>query len=76
MEQRIPWRNPLADSLQLTAQDHLPRDGAAHSGRDPPTSIISQDNSPQTCPQANLTQTFPPRRLSSQMTLGYVILSS
>ena len=38
-----------------TAQDHLPRDGAAPGGLGPPTSVIHQDNLPQTRPQADLT---------------------
>jgi hypothetical protein len=29
-----------------TTQDHLPRDGTAHSGLSPPTSIIDQENVP------------------------------
>lgn len=41
--------------LSSTAEDHLLRDGATHSGLGPPTSINHQDNPPQTCCQANLT---------------------
>lgn len=38
------------DSLQ----EHLPREGTAHSMLTPPTSIVNQENAPQTCLQANL----------------------
>ena len=44
--------------LSYTAQTYPPRDGAAHSGLGPPTSIITQDNTPQIWPQANLMEVF------------------
>lgn len=37
---------------------HLLRDATAHSGLGPSTSIINQENVPQTCLQANLMQVF------------------
>jgi hypothetical protein len=35
-----------------TTQAHMPRGGTTHSGLDPPTSIINQENSTQTCLRA------------------------
>lgn len=46
-------------SLSYTIQTHPPRDDAAHGGRDPPSSISSQENVPQTGPQANLMEAVP-----------------
>lgn len=45
--------------FSYTAQTQLPRDGNAHSGLDPPTSISNQENDPQTCPQASLMEVTP-----------------
>jgi hypothetical protein len=62
-----PWKNTaqwLACFMACptcffyTTQDHLPRNGTAHSGLSPLTSITDQGNTPQICPQANLMDTF------------------
>lgn len=37
------------------AQDHLPKGGIAHSGLDPPESLINQENTPQASLQGHLT---------------------
>ena len=39
--------------------EHLPRNGTAHSGLCPPTSIINQENILQACLQANLMEAIP-----------------
>lgn len=46
----------LLSLLSCTTQDHLPRDGAAHSGMDTPTSTTNQENATQTCLQLDLTE--------------------
>lgn len=38
----------------LATQDHLPRDRTTHSGLDPHTSVINQENAPQICPHVHL----------------------
>ena len=40
----------------LTPQDHLPRQPTSCSGLSPTTSILNQENAPQTCLQANMRQ--------------------
>lgn len=40
--------------LSYIAQNHLPRAGTAHLGLGPLTSVINQENTPQTCPWAKL----------------------
>lgn len=42
----------------ILSQDHLPGDGTNHGGLGPHISIISEDNAPQACPQANLVGAF------------------
>jgi hypothetical protein len=39
----------VLSQLSYITHQHLPRDGIAHSGLDPPTSIINQDSAPSTC---------------------------
>lgn len=47
----------LLGLVSYTRQDHLlPGDGTSHSGLDPPTLIISQENAPQVCPLVNRTK--------------------
>lgn len=68
-----PWRNDarwlafpsLLSYLPCAAQDHLCRDGTAHSGLSPHSSV-SKENAPQTSPQAKL----------REITLSLEILSS
>lgn len=42
--------------LSYTTGDHLPRDGTAPSGLNPPMSIITQENAPETSLQASLSE--------------------
>lgn len=55
--------------LSYTTQDHLPRDGTAHSGQGPPMSVNNEENVTQTCSQANQREvilqlrSLPPRQL-------------
>lgn len=46
----LPHYPAHAQLACYTAQDHLPRNGATHSGLYPPPSINNQDNPLQTCP--------------------------
>jgi hypothetical protein len=39
-----------------STQDHLPSGGTTHNELGPPTSVISQENLPQTCSQAELVE--------------------
>lgn len=45
-------------SFLYTSGTNLPRDSTTHSGLSPPTSIIDQDNVPQTGPQVNRSGQF------------------
>lgn len=45
--------------LSYILQDHLPRGGPTHSGLGLSTSIINQENVPQSCPQAGLIEAIP-----------------
>ena len=55
--------------LSYRTQDHLPRDGTAHSGLGTPTSTTNQENVPQASLQLHLTgalsQLFPLLKLLS-----------
>lgn len=46
-----PW---LVQTVFLYSSDHLHRGGITHKVLGPPTLTISPDNTPQTCPRANL----------------------
>lgn len=49
----------LLSSHFYTAQAHLQRHRAAHSGSVLPTPIISKDSAPQPCPQSSLIEAIP-----------------
>lgn len=62
--------------ISNTIQNHLPRDGTAHPGLDPPTPMISQAKAPPTCPQASLMEAISQLQvLSSQGTVVCVHLT-
>lgn len=63
----------LLSYLSSRAQDHLPRNGAYHSGLGPPPSVINKDNSPKTCSQVK--QGISPLTLPSQVSLGCIKLT-
>lgn len=46
----------LLNLLSHTAQAHLPRHGTCHSGLSPPTSIIKQEHTSQTCQRSKIMQ--------------------
>lgn len=56
---------PLAQPTSSILQDHMPKDGNTHNDLATPTSIIKQENAPQTCLQANLIEAIPSLRLPS-----------
>lgn len=58
----------LLSLLSHTLQDRLPNDGIASGRHGVPTSIINQNNNPQTCLQATLMEVLSQLRFSH---LGY-----
>lgn len=46
----------LLSLISYITQTHLDRSSTSHRGLDPPTSVINQDNAPQTFPHSNLTE--------------------
>lgn len=48
--------------LSFTTKDHLPRSGTPHTMLGPPTSIINQDDVPQTCLWVDLMEVVPQLR--------------
>lgn len=55
----LPSSSQYLSSLSYTSYDHQSRTDTTHTGLDPPTLIINQENVPQACLQANLIEALP-----------------
>ena len=78
MEVAAYWLAPhgLLSLLSYITQDHLPRDGTAHSGLSPPTPIINQEKGSPAMPTGQSDGgMFSVEVLSSQMTMACVELT-
>lgn len=63
--------------LSYTLQDSLPRDGTTHSGLNPSTSIINQENVPEDLPTGQTDEEILSTEVhSSQMTLSCINLTN
>lgn len=52
------WFAPLTFSVSLPVIHHQPKCSTAHTELGLPTSNVNQVNTPEVCPQANLTGAF------------------